>query len=108
MNRDPDVYPQPDEFFPERFLDTATGPFTNVGNIHAFGFGRRVCPGRYMADNTVWLTIASVLATFNLGKAKDADGNEIAVTGEFTNTFFRHPKPFQCSIDARIPPIKHV
>lgn len=42
-----------------------------------------------MADNTVWLAIASVLATLHLGKAKDKDGNEIDVTGEFTSTFFR-------------------
>lgn len=42
-----------------------------------------------MADNTVWLTVASVLATLNLSKRKDKDGNEIDVAGEFSSGFFR-------------------
>ena len=51
---------------------------------------RRVCPGRHMADNTVWLTIASVLATLTLGKAKDERGKEIEIIGEFTHGAFRY------------------
>lgn len=43
-----------------------------------------------MADNTVWLTVASVLAAFTLGKAKDENGNEIDITGEMTDLFFRY------------------
>jgi hypothetical protein len=71
-----------------------------------------------MADNTVWLAIASVLATLNLGKARDKEGKEIDITGEYTNEFFRyvilrdisasvltlflsHPQPYQCSIYPR-------
>lgn len=42
-----------------------------------------------MADNTVWLTIASVLVTLDLGKAKDDEGNEIPISGEYTHHFFR-------------------
>jgi len=103
MNRDPDVYERPDDFLPERFLHTPTGPFTNIGNIHAFGFGRRVCIGRYLADNTVWLTIASVLATLNLTKPKDKEGNEIDISEEYSNYFLRHPKPYQCTITPRAP-----
>jgi len=98
MNRDPDVYTAPDEFIPERFLDTPTGPFTSINDIYAFGFGRRVCVGRYMADNTVWMTIASVLATLTLRKAKDMEGNEIDIPEEYTSNFFRHPKPYRSSI----------
>jgi len=73
MNRDPDVYPRPDDFLPERFLDFP-GPFTSINDIRAYGFGRRVCAGRYMADNTVWLTIAC---------------------------FFGHPQPARASRQAR-------
>ncbi|KIK66055.1 hypothetical protein GYMLUDRAFT_218866 [Collybiopsis luxurians FD-317 M1] len=101
MNRDPDIYQEPDKFLPERFLNSPQGPFTRINDIYAFGFGRRVCTGRYMADNTVWLAIASVLATLTLSKAKDTDGNEINISGEFSHGFFRHPKPFKCSIVPR-------
>ncbi|KAF9078760.1 cytochrome P450 1 [Rhodocollybia butyracea] len=101
MSRDPNVYSEPNTFMPERFLDSPDGPFTSINDILAFGFGRRVCVGRYMADNTVWLAIASVLATLDLQKAKDNEGNEVDLPGEYTRTFFRHPKPYQSSITPR-------
>ncbi|KAF9066785.1 cytochrome P450 [Rhodocollybia butyracea] len=101
MNRDPNVYSEPDKFIPERFFNSASGPFTSINEIYAYGFGRRVCVGRYMADNTAWLTIVYVLATLNLRKAKDGEGKEIDIPGEFTQTFFRHPKPYQSSITPR-------
>ncbi|KAF9070761.1 cytochrome P450 1 [Rhodocollybia butyracea] len=101
INRDPNVFSEPDTFMPERFLNSSTGPYTNINNIYAFGFGRRVCAGRHMADNTVWLTIVSVLATLNLRKAKDDAGNEIDIPGEYTKTFFRHPSPYRSSITPR-------
>ncbi|KIK61824.1 hypothetical protein GYMLUDRAFT_260831 [Collybiopsis luxurians FD-317 M1] len=103
MNRDPDVYYEPDKFIPERFLESEKGPFRNIHEIYAFGFGRRVCAGRHMAENTVWLAIASVLATITLGKAKDEKGDEINISGEFTHGYFCHPKPYQCSIVPRSP-----
>ena len=31
----------------------------------------------------LWLTFSSVLATFNIEKAKDKDGNEIPISDEF-------------------------
>lgn len=42
-----------------------------------------------MADESVWLAIASVLATLTLGKAKDEEGNEIEISEEYTDSFFR-------------------
>ncbi|KAJ4001835.1 cytochrome P450 1 [Lentinula boryana] len=101
INRDPNVYSEPDKFMPERYTNSPMGPFENIDNIYAYGFGRRVCAGRYMADNTVWLTVASVLAAFTLEKTKDEHGNEIPITGEMTDLFFRHPRPYQSSITPR-------
>ncbi|KIK54106.1 hypothetical protein GYMLUDRAFT_249860 [Collybiopsis luxurians FD-317 M1] len=101
MNRDPDMYPEPDKFLPERFLNSPEGPFFSINKISAFGFGRRACVGRYMADNTVWLCIASTLAMLKVVKAKDDKGIEIPISGEYTHNFLRHPKPYQCSIVPR-------
>ncbi|KAF5385616.1 hypothetical protein D9757_006803 [Collybiopsis confluens] len=107
MNRDPSLYPDPDTFRPERFYDAPKGPFSSINDISAFGFGRRVCPGRYMAEDSVWLTIASVLATLTIGKAKNEEGNEIELSGEFTpGPFFSHPKPYRCAAVPRSPRAK--
>jgi hypothetical protein len=35
------------------------------------------------SGDQVWLTIASILATFNIGRARDSSGNEIAITDEY-------------------------
>ncbi|KAK0446297.1 cytochrome P450 [Armillaria borealis] len=44
-------YPNPLVFDPERFM-SAEGKEPQPEPIAAFGFGRRICPGRYLASNT--------------------------------------------------------
>lgn len=45
MSRDETRYPNAEQFIPERFLD-AEGMLTDDTPDFAFGFGRRVCPGK--------------------------------------------------------------
>lgn len=98
-----DVYPEPNTFRPERFWakDDQT-PAPDPAAV-AFGFGRRVCPGRYLAVNSVFLAFASILSTFSITKALDDTGIEITPTGEFTSGSIIHPKPFKCKIVPRSP-----
>ncbi|KAF8511387.1 cytochrome P450 [Gautieria morchelliformis] len=93
--RDKAVYgPNTDDFNPERFLD----PNVKYPNA-AFGFGRRICPGRHLADNSMFITVASILKVFDITPAKDSStGEEIPVREAFTSGFFSHPEPFICSI----------
>lgn len=79
---DESVFPDPNVFKPERFLDASGGATSDFPDA-AFGFGRRICPGRFMARAMVWLTVVSILTTFDISKAVDEDGNEIVPTGEF-------------------------
>lgn len=95
MTRDPDLYPSPDTFDPERFLDDE-GNLKNSGTDSIpFGFGRRsahlpcspktfstlivyrICPGLYFAENSIWIAIATILYCFEIKKAKDENGVEI-------------------------------
>ncbi|OSX58657.1 hypothetical protein POSPLADRAFT_1060549 [Postia placenta MAD-698-R-SB12] len=81
MTRDETIYPSPDEFIPERFQSDENGlkgmePVEDPRGI-VFGFGRRICPGRHMADNSVWLAIVTVTAMLSISKAVAADGKEI-------------------------------
>ncbi|KAF7354308.1 Cytochrome P450 [Mycena venus] len=67
---DQNVYPDPDSFKPERFLlDGKVNPTVRDPDTAVFGFGRRVCPGRYMATEFIWITVASMLAAFDIKKA---------------------------------------
>ncbi|KZT03210.1 cytochrome P450 [Laetiporus sulphureus 93-53] len=99
MARDPDVFPDPDSFRPERFeeMDTSTAASRDMQKI-VFGFGRRVCPGRQFADTTVWLAMANIIAAFDISKAKDAMGNEITPVPAFSSGTISHPKPFKARI----------
>ncbi|KAJ6466567.1 cytochrome P450 [Mycena vitilis] len=100
MGRDESIYPNPEEFNPERFL-TADGQYREVDDVLAFGFGRRICPGRYTADASVWAAIVSILASFDIAKAKDATGQEIEIEPAFSDKLVCHARPFKCSITPR-------
>ncbi|KAJ7265039.1 cytochrome P450 [Mycena rebaudengoi] len=64
------LIPDPYAFKPERFLlDGKPNPAVKDPDCAAFRFGRRICPGRHMGRSSIWITVASILATFNIDKA---------------------------------------
>jgi cytochrome P450 len=80
------TYPDPFSFRPERFIkDGKIDPDV----IPAFGFGRRICPGRHMAQASAWIAAASMLASFDIAKAVDADGSVIEPSGEYTTAILK-------------------
>jgi len=86
MLHDPIDYPSPEIFNPSRFL-TASGqlnPEVRDPNA-AFGFGRRLCPGRELAFDSMSITMASILATFDILPVVDENGVEAVVSGEYTS-----------------------
>ncbi|KAJ7483509.1 cytochrome P450 [Mycena latifolia] len=82
---DEDIYTDPHSFNPERFLrDGKINPAVqDPATTAAFGFGRRICPGRHLAASSLWITIASILATLDIKKAKDENGKEIEPSYEY-------------------------
>ncbi|TFY77756.1 hypothetical protein EWM64_g6251 [Hericium alpestre] len=91
---------EPDAFRPERFL-TNEGSLNNDRSWTLFGFGRRVCAGQHLADATIWIVAASILAVYTISKAKDAQGNEIPVEVATLDGLVCHPAPFRHSIKPR-------
>ncbi|KAH9039825.1 cytochrome P450 [Lactarius pseudohatsudake] len=76
---DPELYPDPEAFNPDRFLNE-DGTFRDDPMISlAFGAGKRICPARHLVDGILFVVTASVLSVFNVMRAKDKDGNEIPV-----------------------------
>lgn len=98
MMHDPETFKDPFTFNPARFLgeEPETDPHTLC-----FGFGRRICPGRELADASVYLSIAMSLAAFNIRKARDASGKEIDPEVKFTPGIISHPAEFKCDIKPR-------
>lgn len=45
----------------------------------------RICPGRYLADTSLFMTVASVLHSFNVEAAKGSDGKPLSVDVEMTS-----------------------
>ncbi|KAF8504872.1 cytochrome P450-like protein [Russula emetica] len=100
---DPEMYPDPEEFKPERFLNEDGSVRDDPTLALAFGAGKRICPGRHIVDATLFIVVSSVLSAFNVTKAKDENGNEIPVKAEVTvlSGIVVHPKKFACSIASR-------
>ncbi|KAE9395214.1 cytochrome P450 [Gymnopus androsaceus JB14] len=100
---DPATYGEDvDQFRPERFLNpdgtlNSTVPYPDA----AFGYGRRICPGRVFARSAVWLTVASLLACFDLSKVSDKDGVAIEPSTDSMDGFFSYPRPYECTITPR-------
>ncbi|KAJ7810244.1 cytochrome P450 [Mycena olivaceomarginata] len=85
---------------PERHLN-ASGrlklafPDTKNESHHTYGFGRRICVGRHVSNNSMFIEIACLLWSFNIGPGKDKDGN-IVLPGLVVR-----PAAFPCSITPR-------
>ncbi|QRV89140.1 cytochrome P450 family protein [Ceratobasidium sp. AG-Ba] len=78
---DPKIYPEPERFDPERYLVENPSPEPEK---YAFGFGRRICPGLHIAQQSMWITISNTLFNFNIGKLKDENGREITPEERYT------------------------
>ncbi len=77
---DPDVYEDPETYCPERFLkDGKFDPTMRDPSCFAFGYGRRICPGRHYADDALFVNIASALHVFNITPPLDDSGRPIKI-----------------------------
>ncbi|KAJ7926720.1 cytochrome P450 [Mycena leptocephala] len=101
MSLDETVYSDPASFYPERFLPKPAGQAEPHFNNIVFGFGRRICTGQYVANNSLWIAIASILASCNISNAVDENGNIIVPESTFTDGLASHPKDIRCVITPR-------
>ena len=99
MHMDPEIFDDPETFNPQRYIDNPSLP------CHTFGFGRRICPGRRMAEATFFLKLATVAWAVDVEKRKDSNGKEIEIDTDrgrgFTLGTFLKPNPFSISITPR-------
>lgn len=98
---DPAIYAEPKEFVPERYLDDSEAHKLPHPSEAVFGFGRRICPGRYFAESTIFITMASILSLFEIAPPLDENGNEKRVEAKFTQGFGSDPVSLACRLIPR-------
>ncbi|KAJ6559765.1 cytochrome P450 [Mycena capillaripes] len=120
MSLNESVYSDPTSFYPERFLPKPAGKGESYFSNAVFGFGRRICAGQYVAENSLWIAIASILASCKIENAVDKSGNVIVTDPTFTDGLVRsvswlrgmvslsqtelisrHPKDTRCIVSPR-------
>ena len=71
IHRNPRDFPEPDKFRPERYLGGLERPYPNKQGHNAFGWGRRVCSGQPLAEQGLFLTMATLLWAFDFKPGLD-------------------------------------
>jgi cytochrome P450 len=80
MNRDPGIFGRnTEDFDPARYLDASGGMAPGICDLKkdghfTYGFGSRICVGRLVADNSLFINIAILLWAMKIERKKDASG----------------------------------
>ncbi|KAM0751170.1 cytochrome P450 [Meredithblackwellia eburnea MCA 4105] len=102
-NHNPAHFPNPDKFLPERFLDPATGKFVEQPTA-GFGFGRRTCPGKYLAEASLFIGWSSLLWAFDFAPVLDGRGEQVLPTldpAKWSASAASFPPKFPCEFRVR-------
>jgi cytochrome P450 len=109
INLNEEYYPNPHQFDPTRFLDEALAerskaPTPLTGKPHpakaghsSFGWGRRICPGANLAENSLYIALAKILWAFDIQPKEGVTYDTFA----YTEGFNIRPRKFECEIRVR-------
>jgi cytochrome P450 len=101
MSRDENVYKKPESFNPDRYRPKSEGGDGEPFLEGPFGFGRRICVGRYLAQASVWIALATLISTTDISKPTGADGKPVEPVVKFTTGLSSHPTHFDCEFKPR-------
>lgn len=74
----------------------------------SFGFGRRICPGRYFALNTLFIAVSSLLWAFEISKSPEEEQPPDVSPKGYGDFVVLHPLPFKCEMKPRFEEVRHI
>ncbi|KAJ1302232.1 hypothetical protein OPQ81_001053 [Rhizoctonia solani] len=103
---DPKHYPSPYTFTPDRYFKPVPDPDPRK---YIFGFGRRVCPGLHVANDSTWIMCAGVLALFDIRAGEELNQRVREVGGRESPELYNLcegfgaglPLPFEYKVTVR-------
>ncbi|PON29945.1 cytochrome P450-like-31 [Trichoderma gamsii] len=105
LHRDPARYDDAESFRPERFLgddlealvSARQRDYRKRDHVN-YGFGRRMCPGIQVAENSLFMQVSRYLWAFNITPKPGEPPLDMA---DWQELFSRKPKPFKVNITPR-------
>ncbi len=88
MLRDPRIFDEPDKYYPERWLASENPNASKLPDptTIAFGFGKRICPGRFLAERIGFTFGMAILTSFDI---VPMPGESIPTSWEFEDSAVR-------------------
>ncbi|KAI0810997.1 cytochrome P450 [Irpex lacteus] len=115
MNRDPSVHTDFDTFRPERYLGASGKVEVVPADTHqmghtSYGFGKRICPGMYYANQALFIGLATMLWAFDIQPCLDEKGEAILPpTDEWVDAgFVVRPASFDCNFTPRFSGVREI
>ncbi|KAH8704129.1 putative cytochrome P450 [Talaromyces proteolyticus] len=101
--------PDPDDFIPDRWLEEDGKTFKALPPA-VFGYGRRICPGRYFARNVIWIVVAHLLWSFDINAGLCEETGEPILVNPIACTYglVMRALPFKASFNPRGPWVSEV
>ena len=98
---DETVYSDPHCFKPERFLPQSVGGLGEPDcSPTVFGYGRRICPGMHLAESSLWIYAARILAVLDIRPMRDESGDTILPVAEAGPGIIRYVRSLWRSLRA--------
>ncbi|KAG8219070.1 putative lysophospholipase [Butyriboletus roseoflavus] len=94
MHRDPTIFPSPDSFVPERWLQGPDATAKMAQYLMPFGTGSRQCGGMNLAYMMLRLTVAALVRNFNVTAPPET--NETSM--EIKDAFVIFPAAMECKL----------
>ncbi|KAF9054666.1 cytochrome P450 [Panaeolus papilionaceus] len=96
---DPEIFPDPSKFDPDRYLNNPS--LRSPVEAGFFGYGRRLCPGRFFSNRNIFTVITAVLSVFDILPPLNEHGDPLPLKYGATTGIVSYPNPFTCRIVPR-------